>query len=277
MLDTLQLLKDNPYSWGIILLITITLALISVLQSIKRKQLRFFIQTKHVIDKNSLFLDKLTINYSNEQIDNLMVSNIALINVGNVIVDHSDIPLAAPLSIRVEEDCRILSVEVIDITNEAISIELSCSKSNFVSIVFDYFEKKDAVIFQVIHSGKSDIISLDGNIKGGIVFSPPCKLNPQKLRIKKSIALLGRKIRRTLVISLLVGFGLLSLYSLIMATKSTPSNLFTKPDDILLLYVSIGLSLFFGIMFGFACELEPISSVLPLRFAKYFDFTSTYK
>jgi len=277
MLDTLLFLKNNPYSWGFILLLTITLALISVFQSIKRKQLRIFIQTECVIDKNSVILDNLTINYCNEQIENLMISTIALINVGNVIIDHSDIPLAAPLSINVCEDCRILSAEVLDTSNESSSIELSCNKSYLVNINFDYLGKKDAVILKVIHSGKNNHISLRGSIKGGFVFSPPSRIDPPHLRFKKKVALLGRKIRRTLVASILLGVVLFSLFSFLLATKTPPSSIFTNPELIIMIYATSGISLYFGIVFGFVCELEPISSILPIRFSKYFDFTKSYR
>ena len=170
--NILLFLKENPYAWGVILFITLLLGFISIKQNIKKKQLSFIVETNYLIKRNEVTIDNLSISYANEQIDNLIISKVALVNNGNITISHDDIPKAAPLCITGGDDCRILSATVIAESNASSLCNVFVENQSTVNISFDYFDKKDGVVLQIIHTGKNRHLNFCGKIKGGEISVP---------------------------------------------------------------------------------------------------------
>lgn len=215
--NALLFLKENPYSWAIILLITLSISLISILVGIKKKKLLFVIDSNVLISKKESTIDDLSIEYKGNPIDSLSVSKIALVNIGRSTITSSDVAIAAPLRITVTQDCQIFSSEILLASTESNLFVISTINPNTVQIDFDYVDKKEGVLLQIIHSGSISSLECHGIVKGGEITSPNLKTRDKVFsRIVRSTFRKIDGLRFSFYMStgylvLLVSLGLLSI------------------------------------------------------------------
>ena len=230
----------------------------------------YIIQTDYVIEKSKVAVDKLSIQYNNEQVDNLMVSKIALVNRGNVTIDSSDIPIASPLLINVKDDCKILSAIVIEQSNTSSLVNVTVKTPLSVNVKFDYLDKRDGAVIQVIHTGNHRQLNFTGKLKGGRIVMPANDEDSKRANFYKELAyLLVNPYGKTALFFLLI----LTLVIVVLGWYSTFQNFNTtipingKLNNLMkLLVISMPILLSTSMIFASVSE-KPF---IPKRFRKYF-------
>lgn len=163
-------LMGSPISWTILSLITIFSLLYAIYcqhKNKERKEFSYFLKSSTLIERKKSKFEKLSITYNEQEIEDLCVSRFTIWNSGNRTLNRTDIVESRELSICASGDNDILDVELIacsETTNE-FSIELvdhHCAK-----ITFEYADKLDGVVVQIIHTGTTQDLSIDCKIKGG--------------------------------------------------------------------------------------------------------------
>jgi hypothetical protein len=161
----------NPF-WGLggflVGIIAIILAVIFFRRGQRTKKPTFYIRSSNLIADFSSKLAKLQILYSSKGIESLTVSKIAFWNDGAQTIDSRDVAQADPLRIVLKEGYEILDVSVISIKNEANRFDVvQLEEGSSVKISFDYLDKHEGGVIQLIHTGKgSSDIEVLGIVKG---------------------------------------------------------------------------------------------------------------
>ena len=113
-------------------------------------------------------IGELDIRFNGEQVENLSISRIVFWNQGSETLDRQDIETVNPLRIGTNEEIEILDVSV-SLTNSSSSqfeTELASDRKS-VNLGFDYLDKGQGAIVQVIHTGtRGSDIQIIGAIKG---------------------------------------------------------------------------------------------------------------
>lgn len=152
----------------VIAVISLVLVVIFYIRGQKTKKPTFFIRSSNLIADFSSKLAKLQILYNNKGIESLTVSKIAFWNDGAQTIDGGDVAEAEPLRIVLKEGYEILDVSVISTKNEANRFDVAqLEEGNSVKISFDYLDKHEGGVIQLIHTGRgSSDIEILGIVKG---------------------------------------------------------------------------------------------------------------
>jgi hypothetical protein len=105
--------------------------------------------------------------HNGQPIRNLTVTKVSFWNGGRQTINASDVVKADPVRITLTEG-HILEAPVLFFKNKAnqFAAELSADGKT-IAITFDYMDKDEGVILQILHTGKSSAnISVVGKIKG---------------------------------------------------------------------------------------------------------------
>ncbi len=129
------------------------------------KQLCYTVTTANLIQDYSAKLSGLKIEYKGKNPANISVSKIAIWNDGTETIDHTDVAEAEPL--RIVCDSEVLDWSVISFTTPANQFGLARSGSLLSDVVFDYLDKTEGGIVQLVHTAKTSAsILLSGRVKG---------------------------------------------------------------------------------------------------------------
>lgn len=166
-MNFLNQLPSNPIAWLFMAIIGIC-ALILAYKSTPQKVLKFSIENTNIIKNTKSNLEKLEIIYAGKPINNLTISKVTFWNGSFPTINKTDIIENAPLSICASNG-KILDASILagDDTSNRISIDLDNNTSPLIS--FDYLDKNEGGIIQVVHTGNSDSINFSRKIKGGNV------------------------------------------------------------------------------------------------------------
>jgi hypothetical protein len=106
--------------------------------------------------------------YQNDKIDNLTITKIAFWNAGNVTINHGDISKVDPIKISILNEKKFLDAFIISTTNPVNQFSISkVHKESSVLLSFDYIDKNEGIVIQVIHTGNSSSdITVSGTLKG---------------------------------------------------------------------------------------------------------------
>src|SRR6266480_1312728 len=115
------------------------------------KQLCYTVTTANLIQDYSAKLSGLKIEYKGKNPANISVSKIAIWNDGTETIDHTE----------------VLDWSVISFTTPANQFGLARSGSLLSDVVFDYLDKTEGGIVQLVHTAKTSAsILLSGRVKG---------------------------------------------------------------------------------------------------------------
>lgn len=187
MTNFLLFLKDNAYVWAIIILISIALAFWGIVQNVRKKQLLFYVETNSIVEIKDRAVENISIYYADERIENLLVSKIAIFNRGNITINFSDIPVAAPILIKVIGEDKIISSTVLYQSNDSSQFGVSSLNQSYIEVNFDYLESKDGAVIQMMHTGPVQIVSFSGKLKGGRIITPPNYSDSKLTKFKKKL------------------------------------------------------------------------------------------
>jgi hypothetical protein len=112
-------------------------------------------------------LGSIKILFNNFDVPRVVVTRLAVWNVGNTTVDGSQLATSAPLAFSVEAGASILALQVVRATDDANKCRLRITEDlTRAFIKFDYLNEQDGALFQVTHTSAENTAKLTGSIKG---------------------------------------------------------------------------------------------------------------
>ena len=166
----LEKLMDNPYAWAILAICTVVslpLGLYSIVKGKKYKAFSFSHISNSIVRNGEKLIPQIKFTFNNLEIHNLTVTKVAIWSSGNEVINSADIVVGKELNVIVPDGVEILSAEIIGKSDETNQFSLVKMDPQVASLAFNYVEKNDGIVVQVIHTGFSDDISVSCKIKGG--------------------------------------------------------------------------------------------------------------
>lgn len=165
---------------GLILAIaSLAAAYIFYKKSLKVKQPTYVIRTNNLIQNSISQINGLEITYKGRKVENLSVSKIIFWNKGTETIDNQDIIKVDSLRFECSENKHILDASII--TSNKLSNQLRIEVVNSAKIAhieFDYLDKGNGGVFQIIHTGTSSSdVFFKGELKGAIIQNDKARLN----------------------------------------------------------------------------------------------------
>jgi hypothetical protein len=112
-------------------------------------------------------LGGIKILFKDVDVPRVVVTRLAVWNVGNTVVDASQLATSAPLALAVEAGALILDAQIVKASNAANMCRLRIAEDLTRAFVeFDYLNEQDGALFQVTHTGAQNTAKLTGSIKG---------------------------------------------------------------------------------------------------------------
>lgn len=166
----LTTLMNSPIAWAAlasIAIVSFIYAIVSNHKNKEKKEFTYCLRSRTLIRRKKAKFEKLSIVYGGKQIDDLCVSNFTIWNSGNKTLNASDMVTSKELTITALEDGKILDVEILKCSEETNKFSLQLLDEHTVKILFDYVDKMEGVVIQIIHTGTNNFLTIDCKIKGG--------------------------------------------------------------------------------------------------------------
>lgn len=174
----------------IVAIIGIILTIIFYFKSKKVKSPCYAIRSNNIIKDFVSKFEALEMRYAGQVIKNLTVSKIAFWNTGGETIDKDDIIRADPIVISIKNDFKILDFKIIAMDNKTNNFQLARNEDQSnVNINFDYIDKNDGIVIQLIHTGYSNNdIDIHGRLKGaGEIIFTDLRLLPKRLQMFEAV------------------------------------------------------------------------------------------
>lgn len=152
----------------ILAIISIYLAIFFYIKGKRKKEPSYIKSSYNIIQDFSSKLSDLDIRYKDEIVNNLTITKIVIWNGGNETVRNTDIAEADPITLYSENGVKILNAEIIKCSNKVNNASISkIINNNSINFAFDFFDRDQGVVIQIIHTGiSSRDINVGGTIKG---------------------------------------------------------------------------------------------------------------
>jgi hypothetical protein len=157
---------------GLVLaIVSLVAAFIFYKKSLKTKEPIYIVSKISLIQNNISQMNGLEISYKDRKIENLSASKIVFWNKGTETIDNQDIIKQDPLRIECSENNHILEATVIGSNKLANQLSLEVRDSGKAAyLTFEYLDKNNGGIFQIIHTGiSSNDIFFKGELKGAVI------------------------------------------------------------------------------------------------------------
>lgn len=207
----LEELMNNPYTLLILSVCTVFSVIYAIYAGIKskeKKEISYISNTYKIVRAGKNIIPEIQISYRGQAIEDLTVTRFAIWNSGNRLLNSNDTVDIKPLSIISNDDGPdILDASIIKQSEVSNKFTVNKKNSHFVELKFDYMDRKDGIILQILHTGDIHDISFTGLIKGG-----------KKLKNAENNILLikNKKIIKTISI-LLIGIEMLLVLTVMLA------------------------------------------------------------
>ena len=166
----LERLMTNPVAWAVLAASTITsvvLAIVFYLKGKEKKEFSYCLRSSTLIRGKKRKLDKLSVTYAGERIDDLCVSRFTIWNSGNKTLNRHDMVSTKEVTITTTDGSRILDAELIACSEETNKFSVQITDKYTVKILFDYVDKREGAVVQILHTGMDGTLEIDCKIKGG--------------------------------------------------------------------------------------------------------------
>lgn len=167
--ENLSFLLNDPIVYVLLAICTI-LGAIWGKKGISKKRLSFKSISFPIIRENTNSISNVNILYKGEPIPNLTITNFVIWNSSDKSIRENDIVPKSQLHFFVNNfDAKILDISIIKTNNPSNNTQIIPLGEEFI-FTFDYLNKKNGVVVQVIHTGQNDDIKfkgelIDGNLK----------------------------------------------------------------------------------------------------------------
>lgn len=166
-MEILEQLQNNPLIWFILALC----AFVSVYlgrKSIERKTIKAILTSDELITNQQSKISKIKIFFEDKPVNKLTITKLTFWNNSSPTINDTDIITAAPLSVFTKNG-EILEISLLKGNDTPNRINVSPIDDTTAKITFDYLDKKEGGIIQIIHTGDIDSINITRKIKGGKV------------------------------------------------------------------------------------------------------------
>ncbi len=154
----------------IFVILSLLLSIIGLIATIKiafiQKILQFNIFNSELINNKKFTLSKIKFLYDETPVEKLTTSKIVFWNNSFRAIKKKNIPKAAPLTISLKEG-KIIEISVLEGNETGNKVSISNTSDTHAIIKFDYLNRKEGGIIQVMHTGNEDSISISGKVIGG--------------------------------------------------------------------------------------------------------------
>lgn len=207
----LEELMDNPYAWLILSVCTVFSVIYAIYAGVKgkeKKEISYIVNTHEIVQAGKNMIPEFQISYRGQTIDDLTVTRFAIWNSGNRLLNSNDIVDTKPLSITSNDDGPdILDASIIKRSEESNKFTIDKKSAHCAELQFDYIDKQDGIIVQILHTGSAKNISLSTLIKGG-----------KKLKnVEKRTTVIKNKKVFKIISTVLTGIEMLFLLTITMA------------------------------------------------------------
>lgn len=144
-------------------------ALFFYLRSRRISQLAYQLEEFTMIGgSNAEFPNEVEIRFANRRVNRVTVSRIVLWNSGNMTINGSQVVDSDPVRLELTKEGEILKVDVLRHSRASNMVRIIPRNGslNIVDIPFDYFDPKDGISLEVIHSSTKNSIKCMGTIRG---------------------------------------------------------------------------------------------------------------
>lgn len=166
----LEKLMDSPIAWTVLAILAIASFIYAIYcqhKNKEKKEFSYIQKSNSLIRKKKSKFEKLNITYNNQAVEDLCVSRFTIWNSGNKTINNIDIVETKEITISTLDDNQILDVELIACSEETNRFKIEKANEHTIKILFDYVDKKEGIVLQIIHTGTSDSLKIDCKIKGG--------------------------------------------------------------------------------------------------------------
>ncbi len=166
----LEKLMDSPIAWAVLSILTIVsfvYAIITQHINKEKKEFSYIQKSNTLLHKKKGKFDKLSVSYNGQEIEDLCVSRFTIWNSGNKTLNENDMVTSKELTVTALGDNKILDVELIVCSEETNNFFTQIIDEHTVKIFFEYADKKDGAVIQIIHTGTDKSLKIECKIKGG--------------------------------------------------------------------------------------------------------------
>jgi len=226
-------------------------------KSLREKAPCWVIRSNNLIKGFSSRFQNLQVLFKGKQVENLTISKVMFWNDGAETIKNDDIETVNRIRISTTKEVSLLDAKILATNNHSSQFEVNLDEeNNCVYLEFDYLDKKQGAVVQVIHTGSSSQdLEVIGDIKGVKVITQK-GLTPKWVKLTKRFKIsskLGRN--ATIFTGMVLGvvyvvYGTLnSLFPSVVSFFSTKTGRFDEwffsvimiSLGILLLVMSFGL------------------------------------
>lgn len=244
MIDIIEkVFESNPWMNALNLFLAILGAFLSIvfyLRSIKVKKPYCLTSSTNVISNSMSEITSLEIFYKKERVTNLTKTKLVFWNAGKETLTQNDIPTSEPMTICVENGLKILNAKIIFVKNKSnqINIKKEKNRDNKFYIEFEYIDRDEGAIIEIVHTGTSDSdVKIDGKFKGAEPLQRNSMIGIDNLPKILKFALTNEVIRSALIAGLITGPLVniaLKYYGLLLTAKNPYEDAFNWVTVILL-------------------------------------------
>lgn len=220
-------------------------------KSLRIKQPYYYVITNNLVQDGIATLEKLDIIYSGKRISSLTVSKVIFWNNGSETINDSDIVKANPLRVECGPSSHILDATIIESNNKSSKFSLEFSSDDKrVFVHFDYIDKYQGVLIQVVHAGSlpNDIRML-GDFRGASL----APFTIERIRVTSYVLL---------IVSTLFVVSVITVYSMVL----TSIHLTPLWDVIAILPVSVAVAV---IAYPTTAWINKVSNPFPIELEIY--------
>jgi hypothetical protein len=171
--------------------------------------------------------DDIKLTFRGKIIDRFVITHLAFWNAGNQPIREADFARASPLRIVLPDDTEVFDLRITAITAQEIQAGLESPSAiepgtkKEIPVRFDYLDRGDGFVIQVVHNSKSDKgIEVRGKLPGvsrfysGASYSLDELFFPRNARASKitTMPIWARRAMLALAFLSLGGLGLWSIY-----------------------------------------------------------------
>lgn len=175
-----EAIKNNNIIWIVLSLCTVgsmAYAVFTRIKDKKRKQFTYAIKSNHIIQNSVAKIDKLDLRFNGKRIDDLSITRIVIWNSQKKEIRDNDMVSDYDLSVTIDDDFEILDAKILFEKEPANKFTIKNLQSKKINLGFEYVDKKEGVVLQIIHTGKARNLKVDCKIKGGDPIKEYTNLN----------------------------------------------------------------------------------------------------
>jgi hypothetical protein len=162
-------MKVDVVGLSVGIVVSIIVAYYFYRKSLRIKEPCWAIRSNNLVQGYSAQLEDLKIRYNNVNVENLTISRILFWNNGAQTIDKVDLDTVNHLRINCIGGIKLLDVKILTTNNQScqFTAAIDNNKTNAL-LYFDYLDKNQGAIIQIVHSGMSSKdLTILGDIKGG--------------------------------------------------------------------------------------------------------------